>query len=35
MIKSPVVYAVGVLRATGAPLEAVQTDALADMLQQL
>jgi uncharacterized protein (DUF1800 family) len=34
MIKSPVVYAVGVLRATGAPLEAVQTDALADMLQQ-
>jgi uncharacterized protein (DUF1800 family) len=34
MIKSPVVYTVGVLRATGAPLEAVQTDALADMLQQ-
>ena len=35
MIKSPVVYAVGVLRTTGAPLEAVQTDALADMFQQL
>ena len=34
MIKSPVVYLVGVLRATGAPLEAVQTDALSDMLQQ-
>jgi uncharacterized protein (DUF1800 family) len=34
MIKSPVVYTVGVLRATGAPLQAVQTDALADMLQQ-
>ena len=34
MIKSPVVYVVGVLRATGAPLEAVQTDALSDMLQQ-
>ena len=34
MIKSPVVYTVGVLRATGAPLEAVQTNALADMLQQ-
>ena len=34
MIKSPVVYTVGVLRATGAPLEAVQTDALADMQQQ-
>ena len=35
MIKSPVVYTVGVLRVTGAPLQAVQTDALADMLQQL
>jgi uncharacterized protein (DUF1800 family) len=35
MIKSPVVYTVGVLRATGATLEAVQTDALGDMLQQL
>jgi uncharacterized protein (DUF1800 family) len=35
MVKSPVVYLVGVLRVTGAPLEAVQTDALADMLQQL
>ena len=34
MIKSPVVYTVGVLRATGAPLQAVQTDALSDMLQQ-
>ena len=34
MIKSPVVYTVGVLRATGAPLQAVQTNALADMLQQ-
>src|SRR6202011_1496543 len=34
MIKSPVVYLVGVLRATGAPLQAVQTDALGDMLQQ-
>jgi uncharacterized protein (DUF1800 family) len=35
MIKSPVVFTVGVLRATGAPLEAIQTDTLADMLQQL
>lgn len=34
MIKSPVVYTVGVLRATGTPLQAVQTEALGDMLQQ-
>jgi uncharacterized protein (DUF1800 family) len=34
MIKSPVVYLVGVLRQTGAQLQTVQTDALSDMLQQ-
>jgi len=35
MIKSPVIYTVGALRAPGAPLQAVQNDAMADMLQQL
>ncbi len=35
MIKSPVVYTVGLLRALGAPLrDSVQTDALYDMQQQ-
>ncbi len=34
MIKPPIIYTVGVLRATGAPLQAIQTDALYYMQQQ-